>query len=74
MTVVSETIAPPLSATGEELEEPGEEADRYTVGREAERYEEEAGRTGRFTRARAEETQQPVGGPTAHRDNPGGER
>ena len=69
-----EDIAPPLSATGEELEEPGEEADRYTVGREAERYEEEAGRTGRFTRAPAEETQQPVGGPTAHRDNPGGER
>jgi hypothetical protein len=28
-----EDIAPPLSATDEELEEPGEEADAYTVGR-----------------------------------------
>jgi MFS family permease len=27
-----EDIAPPLSATGEELEEPGEQADPYTVG------------------------------------------
>jgi MFS family permease len=31
-----EDIAPPLSATGEEIEEPGEEADRLTVGREEE--------------------------------------
>jgi MFS family permease len=29
-----EDIAPPLSATGEELEEPGEQADRFTVGPE----------------------------------------
>jgi MFS family permease len=29
-----EDIAPPLSAQGEELEEPGEEQDRFTVGRE----------------------------------------
>jgi hypothetical protein len=28
-----EDIAPPLSAQGEELEEPGEEADPHTVGR-----------------------------------------
>jgi hypothetical protein len=28
-----EDIAPPLSAQQEELEEPGEEADPYTVGR-----------------------------------------
>ena len=27
-----EDIAPPLSATGEEIEEPGEQADPYTVG------------------------------------------
>ena len=31
-----EDIAPPLSAAGEEIEEPGEEADRLTVGREEE--------------------------------------
>src|SRR5215217_3402898 len=29
-----EDIAPPLSATEEELDEPGEEADAYTVGRD----------------------------------------
>jgi MFS family permease len=29
-----EDIAPPLSVTEEELEEPGEEADRYTLGRD----------------------------------------
>jgi MFS family permease len=29
-----EDIAPPLSATDEEIEEPGEEADPYTVGRD----------------------------------------
>ncbi len=28
-----EDIAPPLSAQAEELEEPGEEADPYTLGR-----------------------------------------
>jgi hypothetical protein len=32
-----EDIAPPLSATGEEIEEPGEEADRLTIGREEEK-------------------------------------
>jgi MFS family permease len=31
-----EDIAPPLSVQGEEIEEPGEEADRLTVGREEE--------------------------------------
>jgi hypothetical protein len=65
-----EDIAPPLSATGEELEEPGEEADRFTVGREGERYEEPAPR---FERKPIEETE-PVSGPTAHRDHPRGER
>jgi MFS family permease len=35
-----EDIAPPLSAQGEELEEPGEEADRYTLGRGQERETE----------------------------------
>ena len=29
-----EDIAPPLSATGDELDEPGEEADPYTLGRD----------------------------------------
>ena len=29
-----EDIAPPLSAAGEELEEPGEQADPYTLSRE----------------------------------------
>jgi hypothetical protein len=29
-----EDIAPPLSATGEEIEEPGEQADPYTVSPE----------------------------------------
>jgi hypothetical protein len=28
-----EDIAPPLSASGDELDEPGEEADPHTVGR-----------------------------------------
>jgi MFS family permease len=32
-----EDIAPPLSVQSEELEEPGEEADPYTIGREGER-------------------------------------
>ena len=32
-----EDIAPPLSAQQEELEEPGEEADPYTIGREGDR-------------------------------------
>jgi MFS family permease len=34
-----EDIAPPLSATGEEMEEPGEEADPYTVAEEEGRTE-----------------------------------
>src|SRR3954467_3878529 len=34
-----EDIAPPLSATTDELEEPGEEADPYTIGREQPRFE-----------------------------------
>jgi hypothetical protein len=59
-----EDIAPPLSATGEELEDPGEEADRFTVGREGRRYEEPAG-TDRFTRGPA---------PTAHEEKTRGER
>jgi MFS family permease len=67
-----EDIAPPLSATGEELEEPGEEADRFTVGRDGERYEEPV-RSDRFTREPADEPQS-VTGPTAHSDNPRGER
>jgi MFS family permease len=41
-----EDIAPPISAQGEELDEPGEEADPYTHGRDEGRTVE---RTGRFT-------------------------
>jgi hypothetical protein len=37
-----EDIAPPLSATEEELEEPGEEADPYTLGRGEDRGTEHA--------------------------------
>src|SRR5215216_7205477 len=37
-----EDIAPPLSATDEELEEPGEEADPYTLGRDEARGTEHA--------------------------------
>jgi MFS family permease len=44
-----EDIAPPLSATEEELEEPGEEADPYTLGRGEGRGTEHAG-GGRFER------------------------
>src|SRR5215213_6515643 len=43
-----EDIAPPLSATEDELDEPGEEADPYTIGREGDRGTEHAG--GRFER------------------------
>jgi hypothetical protein len=43
-----EDIAPPLSATDEELEEPGEEADPYTLGRGQGRGT--AHTTGRFSR------------------------
>jgi MFS family permease len=39
-----EDIAPPLSATEDELEEPGEEADPYTLGREQGRGTEHAPR------------------------------
>jgi MFS family permease len=70
-----EDIAPPLSATGEELEEPGEEADRHTIGRESERYE--PARTGGAGATATEESQEsyPVSGPTAHDNDPrGGER
>jgi hypothetical protein len=45
-----EDIAPPLSAQEEELEEPGEEADPYTLGRGQDRGTEHAG-GGRFDRA-----------------------
>jgi hypothetical protein len=38
-----EDIAPPLSAQAEELLEPGEEADRLTVGREEARQVDERG-------------------------------
>jgi MFS family permease len=47
-----EDIAPPLSATGDELEEPGEEADPHTVGR-FNRVDDDA---------RARPGQTPVGG------------
>jgi MFS family permease len=70
-----EDIAPPLSATGEELDEPGEEADRHTIGRESERYE--PARTGGAGAIATEESQEshPVSGPTAHDNDPrGGER
>jgi MFS family permease len=42
-----EDIAPPLSATEDELEEPGEEADPYTVGRDQGRGTAHAPRFGR---------------------------
>jgi MFS family permease len=42
-----EDIAPPLSAQQAELEEPGEEADPHTIGREGER---QPGADGRFDR------------------------
>jgi hypothetical protein len=44
-----EDIAPPLSAQGEELEEPGESADPYTVAPEEGR-KQPAGQSGRFER------------------------
>jgi MFS family permease len=47
-----EDIAPPLSAQGEEIDEPGEEADPYTLGRGQDRKVRDNGaaeRTGRFT-------------------------
>src|SRR3712207_6127532 len=57
-----EDIAPPLSATQEELEEPGEEADRYTLRRDEGRGTEHAPR---FERE-PERTEPPV------RPSPGG--
>jgi hypothetical protein len=49
-----EDIAPPLSAQEAELQEPGEERDPYTIGREDERgtphADRGATRTGRFDR------------------------
>jgi hypothetical protein len=44
-----EDIAPPLSATQDELEEPGEEADPYTLGRGEGRGTEHAPRFERET-------------------------
>ena len=44
-----EDIAPPLSATEEELDEPGEEADPYTLGRGEQRGTEHAPRLARDT-------------------------
>jgi hypothetical protein len=49
-----EDIAPPLSATTDELDEPGEEADPYTLGREQERGTANAPR---FDRAPADDDQ-----------------
>jgi hypothetical protein len=48
-----EDIAPPLSAQGEEIEEPGEEADRLTIGREEAREVDERGEE-RLTRGGAD--------------------
>jgi hypothetical protein len=39
-----EDIAPPLSATEDELDEPGEEADPHTIGRDDARTTAEAAR------------------------------
>lgn len=62
-----EDIAAPLSVTEEELEEPGEEADPYTLGRGQERGAEHAPRQ----RDRAAEPN-PSASPT--RDASGGDR
>jgi MFS family permease len=64
-----EDIAPPLSAAGEELEEPGEAADPYTVGA-GEGRKEPAG-SSRFDREGATQTVPPpatTGESTAERD------
>ena len=53
-----EDIAPPLSATQEELEEPGEEADPYTLGRGEGRGTANAPR---FERARPRRAGAPAG-------------
>jgi MFS family permease len=63
-----EDIAPPLSATEEELEEPGEEADPYTVGRDEGRGTEHAPR---FKPGTKEDT--PTG-PASGIDRTGGDR
>jgi MFS family permease len=60
-----EDIAPPLSATQEELDEPGEEADPYTVGRDEGRGTAHAPRFARGEPASVEApttTNRPVGG------------
>jgi MFS family permease len=44
-----EDIAPPLSQQGEEIAEPGEEADKYTLGRDEARGTEHASRFARET-------------------------
>src|SRR3954471_13709921 len=54
-----EDIAPPLSAAGEELEEPGEEADPYTLGRGEGRGTENAPR---FARGETDEAPAPSAG------------
>ena len=62
-----EDIAPPLSATSDELDEPGEEADPYTLGRGEGRGTRHAG--GRFERAsEPQQADQPAG------RTPGGDR
>jgi hypothetical protein len=56
-----EDIAPPLSATEAELEEPGEEADPYTLGRGQERGSAHAPRFEREPE-RPDRTKHPTGG------------
>jgi MFS family permease len=66
-----EDIAPPLSAQQDELEEPGEEADPYTLGREGARGTAHAPRFARTGSGEHEgATQEPASG-SSHR---GGER
>jgi MFS family permease len=66
-----EDIAPPLSAQEAELEEPGEEADPHTIGREEPRTADaETTGAGRFAR---DEPGSSSGPPTARRDL-GGDR
>src|SRR4051794_22610447 len=66
-----EDIAPPLSAAGEELEEPGEQADLYTVAPEEGREQVTGTRqrqsvgTGRFARDDAPDAGAPTGRPPA---------
>jgi MFS family permease len=64
-----EDIAPPLSATEEELEEPGEEADPYTLGRGEGRGTEHAPRFGR-----GETDAAPARSAGANRPTTGGEQ